>query len=156
MAWLLHASFAVGTHVVDQDSKISAEGDGRAEDLPQQTKSKPQQTLRLPHSHSENDTDWAMAIEDLHSYVSLSTNGDKRWPIHYMTVSEEEQNRKSSLKRSNTIRIHEKVDTEHMRADSKIWRPWALSTPTWSCLDCWIFHGRTPAAENNHNCSCLT
>lgn len=65
MAWLLHASFAVGTHVVDQDSKISAEGDGRVEDLPQQTKSKPQQTLHLPHSHSETDTDWAMAIEDL-------------------------------------------------------------------------------------------
>lgn len=65
MAWLSHASFAVGTHVVDQDSKISAEGDGRAEDLPQRTKSKPQQILRLPHSHSETNINWTMAIEDL-------------------------------------------------------------------------------------------
>jgi hypothetical protein len=50
LAWLSHASFAVGTHAVDHDSKISVEDNEGAEDPPQQMKKKTQQAVCLLHS----------------------------------------------------------------------------------------------------------
>jgi hypothetical protein len=47
LAWLSHASFAVGTHAVDHDSKVSVEDNEGAGDPPQQTKKKMQKVVYL-------------------------------------------------------------------------------------------------------------
>jgi hypothetical protein len=87
LAWLSHASFAVGTHAVDHDSKISVEDNEGAEAPPQQTKKKMQQVVRLLHSadHSwimDMGRVWRRQVDALTESkavtVSLATTFEKR------------------------------------------------------------------------------